>query len=401
MKYLEIILLSVITVACTQKIKKVTLNGNVYYTCSMHPQVMEPNPGNCPICGMELIPVQKSKGPKPGEILLSDQQIQLGNIHSDTIRNGAIGNKLVLTATLNFDAMKTTSVSTRITGRIEKLYYKNIGDYVSKGSLLIELYSEELNNAKQEYLLAVERQKVLDNSQIDFRQLIESAKNKLLLWGMTESQISGLTKKDQGGLTTSIYSSGAGYITELNAREGDYLMEGGSILKLADLSNLWAEAQVYTSELATINRYATATVQLPDQPEKQIKGKIEFVNPEINSSTRINLIRVNVPNPGNLLKPGMPAYVTIENPASSSLVLPIDAVIRNQDMVLVWVQTGINTFKSKMVVTGLESENQVQILSGLKEGDVVVTRGAYLLQSENIFRNGNSPGMSGHDMSTM
>ena len=401
MKYLFIIFFSVIIVACANKKKAFTVNPDVYYTCSMHPQVMEPKPGNCPICGMELITVQKSKGPKEGEIILSDQQIQLGNIQTDTIKNGAIGDKIVLTATLNFDQMKSFSVSSRITGRIEKLYYKNIGEWVSKGSPLIELYSEELNNAKQEYLLAIERQKVLDNSQIDFKQLIESAKNKLLLWGMTEAQLNELAKTKQASLNTRVYSTAAGFITELNVKEGDYLMEGSSLIRLADLSNLWAEAQVYTSQLSTISRFAIATVQLPDMPEKQIKGKIEFVNPEINPSTRINLIRVSVPNPGNQLKPGMSAYVTIENPKSNSLVLPIDAVIRNGNMTIVWVQTGINTFKSKMVVTGLESDNQVQITTGLKEGDVVVIRGSYLIQSENIFRNGNSSGMAGHNMSNM
>src|SRR6476619_6970144 len=118
------------------------------------------------------------------EIQLSDQQIQLGNIYTDTIRNGTIGDRLVLTATLNFNPMKSSSVSSRVMGRIERLYFKNLGDHITKGAALYDLYSEELNNAKQEYLLALDKKKVFANeTAIDFDQLLRSAKNKLLLWG--------------------------------------------------------------------------------------------------------------------------------------------------------------------------------------------------------------------------
>ena len=143
---------------------------------------------------MELTAVKKSNSQNEDEIQLSEQQIQLGNIQVDTIRNGAIGDQMVLNATLNSDETKTNIVSARVMGRIDKLYYKNMGDYVPKGVKLFDLYSEELNNAKQEYILALEQQKILDNSIIDFKQLAQSAKNKLLLWGMSEAQIIELTK---------------------------------------------------------------------------------------------------------------------------------------------------------------------------------------------------------------
>jgi Cu(I)/Ag(I) efflux system membrane fusion protein len=173
-------------------------------------------------------------------------------------------------------------------------------------------------------------------------------------------------------------------------------MEGGTIVKLADLSTLWAEAQVYTSQLAEVNRNSAATVQLPDFENKEIKGRIEFVNPEINPDTRINLIRVSIPNPGNQLKPGMPAYVLLKSPQRQSLTLPIDAVIRDGKGATVWIQTGKNTFKSTMVQTGLESDDRIEIKSGLKSGDVVVLTGAYLLHSEYVFKKGADP-MAGHN----
>lgn len=118
---------------------------SVYYTCSMHPQVMKPKPGKCPICGMGLIAVQRSNTANADEIKLSDQQIQLGNIKSDTINGGMLGDRIVLNATLNIDQRKSTSISARVMGRIEKLYFKNTGDYVNKGDRLYDLYSEELN----------------------------------------------------------------------------------------------------------------------------------------------------------------------------------------------------------------------------------------------------------------
>ena len=372
-----------------------------YYTCSMDPQVVENKPGKCPICKMELTPVKKKIGENKDEIELSEQQIQLGNIQTDTIGNGTIGDQLVLTATLNFDQMKSSSVSSRVMGRVEKLYYKNLGDYVKKGSPLYDLYSEELNNAKQEYLLVLDKKKVFaTETVIDFDQLLQSAKNKLLLWGMSQAQVQELEKTRKATPTTTFYSTAAGYITVLDIREGDYVMEGGTIVKLADLSSLWAEAQVYTSQLAAIDKSSIVIVQLPDFDGKEIKGRIEFVNPEINPDTRINLIRVSIPNPGNQLKPGMPAYVLLKSPQRKTLTLPIDAVIRDGKGATVWIQTRDKTFKSVMVQTGLESDDRIEIKSGLKIGDIVVVRGAYLLNSEYIFKKGINP-MSGHDMDKM
>ena len=163
-------------------------------------------------------------------------------------------------------------------GRIERLYYKNIGDFVKKGTALYDLYSEELNNAKQEYLLALEQKKTFANeSAIDYDQLLRSAKNKLLLWGMSEAQINELANIRKASPTTIFYSAASGYITQLDIREGDYVMEGGTIVKLADLSTLWAEAQVYTSQLSEINNNSIALVQLPGFEGKEIKGRIEFV----------------------------------------------------------------------------------------------------------------------------
>lgn len=397
MRYIIIAAIALLVAASCKNKNKAPQDPDTYYTCSMDPQVVEYKPGKCPICKMDLTPVKKKNGEKKDELQLSEQQIQLGNIQTDTIRNGTIGDQLVLTATLNFDQMKVSSVSSRVMGRVERLYYKNLGDYVKKGAPLYEIYSEDLNNAKQEYLLALDKKKTFAaETVIDFDQLIQSAKNKLLLWGMSDAQINELAVQRRATPTTTFYSTAGGYITQLDIREGDYVMEGGTIVKLADLSTLWAEAQVYTSQMAEVNSSSIATVQFPDFDNKEIKGRIEFVNPEINPDTRINLIRVSIPNEGNQFKPGMPAYVILKSPQRTSLTLPIDAVIRDGKGATVWIKTSASTFKSVMVQTGLESNDRIEIKSGLKEGDVVVLTGAYLLHSEYVFKKGVDP-MAGHN----
>jgi membrane fusion protein, copper/silver efflux system len=399
MKYVVIIVTLFLAIACKSKKTIDVQSADGYYTCSMHPQVMQDVPGNCPICGMKLIRVEKKKSAADDVIVLSEQQIQLGNVQVDTIGRGVIGNETILTATLNTDETKTATVSARVPGRIEKLYYKSEGDYIQKGARLYDLYSEELNNAKQEYILALEKQATLDNSIIDFKQLVQGAKNKLLLWGMSEGQINELAKAKTVSTVTPFYSTASGYVTKLEGHEGDFLPEGGTIVRLSNLSTLWAEAQIYTSQSSVIDNKGKAIVQLPDL-NKEIVGTIQFVNPEINPDTRINLIRVEISNKDNRLKPGMAAYVVLKNRQRYSLTLPVDAVMRNEKMSSVWIQIDKNTFRNVMVEIGLESNGQIEIRSGLKEGDIVVTSGAYLINSEYIFRTGTNP-VSGHDMESM
>ncbi|MEO6232534.1 MAG: efflux RND transporter periplasmic adaptor subunit [Ferruginibacter sp.] len=395
-KYLIIIISALVILASCKGKQTAANHTDEYYTCSMHPQVMQDKPGNCPICHMDLIMVKKGSA-AANEIILNDEQVRLGNIQTDTIRSGMIGDDVVLTATLNTDETKVNSINARIMGRIDHLYFKNVGDYVSKGTHLYDLYSEELNNAKQEYIVAVEKQQTLDNSIIDFNRLLQSAKTKLLLWGMSEGQVKELTKTKKASPLTSFYSDAAGYITELDVMEGQFVSEGSTIVKLADLSSLWAEAQVYTSQLSGIDFKGTVNIEVPDLPGKEWKGKIEFANPEITSDSRINLVRVSVSNTNGQLKPGMPAYVKIRSKAVNTLSLPLDAVLRDGKMNVVWVQSAKNSFKMRMVATGMESEDRIAIKSGIQNGDVVVMRGAYLLNSEYVFKNGGDA-MAGMDM---
>jgi len=370
--------------------------ANVYYTCSMHPQIREDHPGKCPICQMNLIAVTKSDSTMDNAIHLSKEQIELANIHTDTIRSGTSGSKMTLTGTLNFDQTKLVSLSARVEGRIQTLYFKNIGDYVHKGDKLYDIYSEQLNNAKREYVTVLQESSI-DNTLINYPGLIDAAKNKLLLWGMTKEQVQQLAKTKEVSTLTTFYSNEDGYITVLAAKEGDYLMEGTSVMQLADMSTLWAEAQVYTSQLANFDQKGTATVQIPDLNDLQINGSIDFVNPEIDPDTRINLIRVTIPNKDMSLHPGMPVYVSLNSSQHASISLPVDAVLRNGKGATVWVETKRGVYSARMVQTGIEDNNSIEIISGLELGEVVVTSGAYLLNSEYIFKNGSDP-MAGMKM---
>jgi membrane fusion protein, copper/silver efflux system len=390
MKFILALGIIIIFGACKSKKKDSAQINDIYYTCSMHPQIMEENPGKCPICGMTLIAVKKSQGATDNTIMLSDQQVQLGNIHVDTIGSGKIGATTVLNSTLSIDETKSAAISSRVAGRIDKLYFKNTGDYLKKGDKLYDLYSEALNNAKQEYILALEKEKVLDHSIIDFKQLVESSKNKLLLWGMNSEQIEILGKSKRASPLTTFYSPISGTITSFESHEGEFLPEGGTILRLSDLSSLWAQAQVYSSQLSDIDTKGTALVKIADLG-KEINGRIELVYPEINPDTRINLVRIAIQNKDNLLKPGMNAYILLKNLQKNTLTIPTSAVLRNGHNNVVWLQTGHNTYKSISVNIGKEDGDKVEILSGLHQGDMVVVNGAYLINSEYIFRKGRDP----------
>ncbi len=385
--------------SCKQQKKETLLikNNDVYYTCSMHPQIHEDHPDNCPVCGMKLIAVPKSSASETMGIHLNEEQIKLANIKVDTIERGSIANDLVLSGTLNFNQNKLSSVSARVEGRIQKLYFKSIGDYVHKGDKLYDLYSEQLNNAKQEYINAVEQQNSMGNSLINYAAFVESARNKLMLWGLTNDEINQLTKNKMAPSLTTFYSMEEGYITSLKVNEGDYVNEGGAVLQLADLSTLWAEAQVYTTQMSFINKTENVSVQLPDLNNKIISGTIDFVNPEINPDTRINLVRVVISNKNNLLHPGMPAYIIIKNQQRNSITLPADAVLRDSKGATVWLQTKPEVYEVRMVQTGIINNGEIEITSGLAPDDIVVTSGAYLLNSEYIFEHGADP-MAGMKM---
>lgn len=394
-------LLLTIFFSCGEKQKPI--EDNVFYTCSMDPQVMERHPGRCPICKMELTKVVMTKEEMQSKTLkLSEEQMTLGNIKTDTVRLNTIGEEKTLTATTAANESNINVITTRVSGRIENIYFRSAGEKIKEGQKLYDIYSEDLANIQQEYLLAIqEKDKSLKGENFNYEPFINSAKNKLLLYGMSNEQIEGLKANGTVQTTIPIYSKHAGVIMNISARIGDYLMEGMPVLKIADLRTLWVEAQLYVNEMSELSESSNVDVTIASFPDKQIKGKVSFVNLELQQDSKINLIRVEIDNPDTLFRPGMMAYVTIKLNAKKAVTVPTNAVIRNKKMPTVWIQNKDGAFEARMVTLGIENKNNIEITSGLEIGEMVVISGAYLLNSEYVFKKGADPMAGMHEHMNM
>lgn len=382
--------------SCTKKVEKIP--DNVFYTCSMDPQVMEKKPGKCPICKMELSRVTIDKNST--SLKLSEEQMELANVMLDKVEEGWIGEEKTLNAQIVANENNKTVVSSRVSGRIEKLYFKTPGDRILEGDVLYEIYSEELLTAYKEYLLAVEKERQLTNTSIDYSQLKETSKNKLLLWGLTENQIKQLNSTQELKTVFPIISKSKGIITTVNIKEGDYVMMGNDLFELSDFSSVWVEAQLYSNELESFSDKDEAIVRITGIPDLQIKGKISLVLPELQPQSKIDLIRIEIANKNLVLKPGMQAYVTLKSNSRKALVINSNAVLQDSKGSFVWIRKDNGTFAIKMIEKGIQSNDKIEIKEGLKAGDEVVISGAYLINSEYIFKKGSNP-MEGHDMSKM
>lgn len=366
---------------------ELSANPDEYYTCSMDPQVMENKPGNCPICHMKLIKVKKNNL-KEGQIKLSEQQIKLANITYDTLRENELSKEFTLTGKVTIDQNLTEAISSKIQGRVVKLYLKNIGDHINKGQILYEIYSEDLNIAQQEYIAAIQSTPLL-------RGLVEGARNKLLLYGMTESQINNLKITKHVLNHVPYFANADGFVSEIFIVEGNYISTGSVLFELSSFNSLWVEAQVYLPYLPFVKNETEATFLIPSSGEKIFNGKIIFIDPQVQTPERFVLARFLIENPAPQIKPGMLVNISIQASKTKALTLPIDAIIQNSVGVNVWVRNKDGVFENKMVVTGVQNSSQVEIKSGLSKGDIVVITGAYLLNSEYVFKKGASP-MAGH-----
>ena len=369
----------------TKKIEKI--GENEYYVCSMDPQIMEKQMGMCPICKMPLTKTTIDKS-QLNTIKLNEVQIQLGNIRVDTIKASLIGTEQTLTGIFSINQNNTEQISSRINGRIEQLYFKIIGEQVKKGDKLYDLYSRELLLAQEEYLLAFEKSKLLS---LGGENIITASKNKLLLWGLNEDQIEKIAQTKQTQITNTIYSPASGAITEIPLKEGDYVNEGTKIYKLANLNTLWVEAQLYTNELQYLDAGKNVEIIPESYPNERINGVVTFVNPELQEQSTVNLIRIEIDNKRNLFKAGMPAYVLLKSNEKKTMVLPLDAVLQEREYNVIWVQIKKGVFEARNVTIGIQNKNKIEIISGVKEGEAVVTSGAYLINSEFVFKRGTTP----------
>jgi len=385
---------SVFIAACKNEKKSAAVQK---YTCPMHPQVIKDAPGSCPICGMDLVPV--NAGGDKNELTLSESQIQLANIATMSIATSNFSTSKVLNARLVTNPELTEVVSSRYAGRIDKLFVKETGRQVSAGQPLFQIYSEELQTLQQDYLLQERQAAAFPNEKI-YVTLREAAKNKLRLFGYSNAQIASLAKSNKTSPLVTVNATASGVVNEVSVSEGQYVSEGSPIIRLENYNQLWVEADVYPNEASSIKVGTPVKVSVNGFPELDQTVKINFISPQIDPSSQI--LKVRAPIRGNgKLQSGMQATVSVPTTKiSNAVALPLDAVLRDGSGAHVWIKTGKDTFAPRMVTTGAEDANQIIITSGLENVKEVVISGAYLLSSEYILKKGSSP-MSGHDMSKM
>lgn len=361
------------------------------YTCPMHPTVVSSTPGSCPVCNMSLIKVEKNENEHAGHqgnfITIDKRKQELAGIKTDTVRLKNITSASTFIGTVAIDEEQVKTISSRAKGRIDKLFVKNTGAYIKSGVPLYSIYSEQLQADEKEYLSLLKKSKTANASTQLTNELAEAAKNKLLLWGLSEKQISDIEKSGSTSPLITFFSPEAGYVTEVNITEGMYVQEGSTLLKITSLNQVWVEAQLYSNEVSGIAENKSFQVFSESNPEQIYTGKLAYSNPVIEEGKRIYLLKIRVNNPKGNLIPGTLVSVVPEKSSASVLAVPKSSVLLEK-MKTVWVLAHENTFEQRMVETGAENKYWIEITSGLKQGDVVVTDGAYLISSEFILKSG-------------
>lgn len=399
------------------------------YTCGMHPQVIQNKPGNCPICGMKLTPIRKQAGAGadaterkvkyyqstmlPGEvrqspgkdsmgmdmvpvyanmatdessaIMIDPVTIQNMNIRTAAVVRGPLRRTIRTVAIIDYNEPSLVEVTTKFKGWIEKLYVDATGQQVHRGNPLFEIYSPELYSAEVEYLIALASPA---NSLREGPGLKFSALTKLKYFDISEGQIADLEKTRQPRKTMRILSPSDGFVTDKMVVEGQMVDAGMKIYRLADLSLVWVYAQIYEQDIVYLKLGQEAVMTLSYLPGRQFRGRVTYIYPNVDEKTRTARVRMEFHNPGYFLKPGMFASVVITSELEPSVLLvPDSAVLRSGSRNTVFVALEGGRFDPRTVTLGPQAENdKYQVLSGLNEGEKVVTSGQFMLDSESQLR---------------
>ena len=359
---------------------EVTVN-NQMWTCSMHPQIMQPEPGDCPICGMDLIPAESSaEGLLADQFKLTENAMALANIQTTIVGEAnSEGNLIKLSGKIAENEEANAVQVSYFSGRIEQLNVSFTGEAVRKGQLLATIYSPELYAAQQELITAVS----LKESQ---PALYAAVRNKLKLWKLSDSQINEIETSGKVKENFPVFATVSGTVTNKLVEQGDYVNQGQPLLKIANLNTVWANFDVFENQIDLFKKGQEVTVSAKAYQNKQFKGKIDFIDPVLNTKTRTVTMRVVLNNNEDLFKPGMFVEAIIEanlDETKDVLTVPSSAVLWTGERSVVYLKTNPDEpiFEMREVVLGNQIGNEYEIIEGLFAGNEIVTNGTFTVDA--------------------
>lgn len=354
------------------------------WTCSMHPQVRSDKPGQCPICGMDLIPLStlqaSEEGVDPNEISMTESAAKLADVQTMTVTRGTPQKTIYLQGKIQVDERNIAELTARYGGRIEKLYINFTGQKVKKGEKLASIYSPELIAAQRELLEA-----------ISFKEsrpaIYNAAKSKLKLWDLTDGQIDAIQERGEPQMNFNVLSPISGTVMMRHVALGDYIKEGNPLFRIADLSHLWVVFDAYESDLPWIKEGDEVTFTVQALPGETFKGKVSYIDPFISSSTRVARVRVNVDNKNYALKPEMFVNGTVESEVaaeSNDLMIPKTAVLWTGKRAVVYVKVPGRenpTFMYRQIDLGPEAGKFYVVSNGLHKGEEIAVNGVFKIDA--------------------
>ena len=367
------------------------------YHCPMHPIYVSDRPGQCPICKMDLVPIETAAATTPpvvadrAMVALSPERRQLLGVRSEAVTRRHLDRTIRTVGRVAMDERRLHHVHTKYEAYVEKLYVNFVGQMVRKGDHLAALYSPELVATQQEYLLAYRAQQRLAQSGIASvakggTDLLEAARQRLLFWDVSPEDIATLERTGKVERTVDLHAELPGYVLQKSAVHGMRVMPADILFDIADLSAVWILADVYESDLATVELGMAAEVTLPYQPGRTWRGKVAFVNPIVDTGTRTVKVRIEVANEDYALKPDMFADVVLRRELGDALFVPESAVLKPGDRQIVFLDLGDGRLAPREIETGARVEGGYAVLSGIAEGDKVVTSANFLIDSESSLK---------------
>lgn len=348
----------------------------LYYQSTMHPWIKSDKPGRCTICGMELTPVYEGRtdaAARPDLVMLDPANVRVLRVESSTAKKQPLVRTLAVSGTIDDDATRHRIVSAYVDGRIEKLHVNHVGADITAGQPMISFYSQMLLVAEGEYRLLETARR-------------ESAVTRLRQMGLSIEQIQALPSKSPSVVTSDLNAPMSGSVVAQKVYEGQYVKQGDPLFEIADFSTMWFMFDAYESDLPWLKTGQVVEVRARSLPGKTIEGKITFIDPNFDEITRASKIRVELPNPlvdgKRLLAHRVSADGEVRVPTPDVLAIPRSAVLRTGPRAIVYVDQGGGAYQQRVIQTGRSGDQWVEVLSGLKAGDKVVTQGNLLLDGQ-------------------